>query len=552
MQHPQRAHHVLHLGHREQPAQAHHLDRDAAGLQRVPQRHELRALAAQHRDVRRPHLRGPAQFGWALGPRLPVGGDATPAGQQRGGLGRHPLGLVEDRVEQGAGHRAPLGPVRRGDQAGDVGRLVPQFGLDGRCRVEHPRGVAEAGGQLEHRGRTRGRRGAERPDPGHHREVGGEPAQVAGARAAPAVDGLARVADRGHRVPAAEQRPQQHQLGVAGVLVLVEQDHLVAGALGRADLGVPAGDPGRQRHLIPVVQHLARGLGRRVPADQRQKLLPGALGGDYLPNGRTDTPRQSVVLGREPATDGGDVARVAQMLGQVAGQLEHGRGDRLRRPDDLVHRPVVGRHDLGRELPGQGGGDQPHGRFEALAQGVVADQPARVGVIGADHRIPAERVLGPGGALLIRARLVRAGKLGVQGTRAAQPLQAGPHPVGELGCGLPGEGQAEHPVRADHPVGDQPDHPGRHRLALARARARDDRQRAGRRGDHRRLLRRRLGQPEQPRQLSRSDRSAHPLIPADATDIPRRNLRAGGVVDPGGRIRVEAPWNGPSRPWWNE
>ena len=51
VQHPQRAHHVLHLGHREQPAQAHHLDRDAAGLQRVPQRHELRALAAQHRDV---------------------------------------------------------------------------------------------------------------------------------------------------------------------------------------------------------------------------------------------------------------------------------------------------------------------------------------------------------------------------------------------------------------------------------------------------------------------------------------------------------------------
>ena len=220
----------------------------------------------------------------------PSGAMPRPAGQQRGDLGRHPLGLVEDRVQQGAGHRAPLGPVRRGDQPRDVGRLVPQFRLDGRCRVEHPRGVAEAGGQLQHRGRARGRRGAERPDPGHHREVGGEPAQVAGARAAPAVDGLARVADRGHRVPAAEQRPQQHQLGVAGVLVLVEQHDLVAGALGRADLGVPAGDPGRQRHLVPVVEHLAGGLGRRVAADQRQKLLPGALGGDYLPNGRAIRP----------------------------------------------------------------------------------------------------------------------------------------------------------------------------------------------------------------------------------------------------------------------
>ena len=541
MQHPQRAHHVLHLGHGEQPAQAHHLDRDAAGLQRVPQRHELRALAAQHRDVRRPYLRGQA-----LGPRLPVGGDATPAGQQRGGPVRHPLGLVEDRVEQGAGHRAPLGPVRRGGQPGDVGRLVPQFGLDGRGCVEHPRGVAEASGQLQHRRRTRGRRGAERhsgADPGHHREVGGEPAQVAGARAAPAVDGLARVADRGHRVPAAEQRAQQHQLGVAGVLVLVEQDHLVAGPLGRADLGVPAGDPGRQRHLIAVVQHLAGGLGGRVPADQRQKLLPGALGGDYLPNGRGDTPRQSIMLGAEPQTDRGDVARVAQVLGQVAGQLEHGRGDRLRRPDDLVHRPVVGRHDLRRELPGQGGGDQPHGRLEALAQGIVADQPARVGVIGADHRIPAERVLGVRGA-----RLVRAGQLGVQGTRAAQPLQAGAHPVGELGRGLPGEGQAEHPVRADHPVGDQPDQAGRHRLALARAGAGDDRQRAERRGNHRGLLRCRLGHPKQPGQLRRSElcrsrRGAHPFIPADATDILRRNRHAAGVVD-----RV---WNRPGLAWPN-
>ena len=492
--------------------------------------------------------RGRAQA--ALRPGLPVGCDAFRPGQQRGGLGRDPFGLVEDRVQQGAGHGAPRGPVRRGGQPGDVGRLVAQFGLDGRCRVEHPRGVAEAGGQLQHRGRPGGRRGAERPDPGHHGEIGGEPAQVAGAGAAPAVDRLARVADRGHRVPAAEQRPQQHQLGVAGVLVLVEQDHLVAGALGRPDLRVPAGDPGRQRHLVAVVQHLARGLGRRVPADQRQKLLPGALGGNYLPNGRTDTPRQRVVLGREPEADRGDVARVAQVLGQVAGQLEHGRGDRLRRPGDLVHRALVGGHDLRRELPGQRGRDQPHGRLEALAQGVVADQPARVGVVGADHRVPAERVLGVRGALLIRAGPVCAGQLGI---RAAQPFQSGAHPVGELGRGLPGEGQAEHPVRADHPVGDQPDQAGRHRLALARAGAGDDRQRAERRGNHRRLLRCRLGQPEQPGQLRRSElccselccseRGAHPFIPADATDIPRRNRHAAGVVD-----RV---WNRPGLAWPN-
>ena len=157
--------------------------------------------------------------------------------------------------------------------------------------------------------------GAEAPNgfrdaAGHHREVRGEPAQVARARAAPAVDGLARVADRGDRVAAAEQRPQQDQLGVAGVLVLVEQHHLVAGPLGRADLRVPAGDPRRERHLVPVVEHLARRLGRGVPADQRQQLLPGPLRLDDLPDGRGDPPRQRVVLGGEPQAHGADVAGV--------------------------------------------------------------------------------------------------------------------------------------------------------------------------------------------------------------------------------------------------
>ena len=69
------------------------------------------------------------------------------------------------------------------------------------------------------------------------REVVREPAQVARAGAPPAVDGLAGVADRGHRVPAAEQGAQQHQLRVAGVLVLVEQHDVVAAALGRPHLG---------------------------------------------------------------------------------------------------------------------------------------------------------------------------------------------------------------------------------------------------------------------------------------------------------------------------
>ncbi len=51
MQHPQGRDDVGHLRDGEQPAQADHLDRDAAGLERGPQRGELGALAAQDRDV---------------------------------------------------------------------------------------------------------------------------------------------------------------------------------------------------------------------------------------------------------------------------------------------------------------------------------------------------------------------------------------------------------------------------------------------------------------------------------------------------------------------
>ena len=354
---------------------------------------------------------------------------------------------------------------------------------------------------------------------------------------------------------AAEQCLQQHELGVAGVLVLIEQDHLVAGALGRPDLRVPAGDPGREGHLIGVVEHLARRLGGRVPADQRQKLLSGPLGSNYLPNGCRYPPRQRVLLGGEPQAYGRDVPGVAQMLGKVAGQLEHGRGHRLRGPGNLVHRPVVGGHDLRGELPGQRGRDQPHGRLEPLAQGVVADQPPCVGVIGANHRIPAERVSnlpvsGRPCARQPRARRPCATQSRPLQACPAQPFQAGAHPVGELGRGLPGEGEPEHPVRADHSVSNQPDQASRHRLALARARARDNRQRAERRGDHCRLFRCRLGQPEQPGQLGWWDRSdlaspvpdrGHHNIPAQTTDIPCRNRRSGhwpqrcacGPVTPG-------------------
>jgi len=58
----------------------------------------------------------------------------------------------------------------------------------------------------------------------------------AGRRGAPpAVDGLVRVTDGGHRVPGSEQSGKQLQLGVRGVLELVEQHDAIPGPLGLGD-----------------------------------------------------------------------------------------------------------------------------------------------------------------------------------------------------------------------------------------------------------------------------------------------------------------------------
>ena len=67
----------------------------------------------------------------------------------------------------------------------------------------------------------------------------------------------------------------------------------------------------------------------------------------------------------------------------------------------------------------------------------------------------------------------------------AEPL---PDPVRQLAGRLAGEGEAEDLLRADVPVGDQPDHPGGHRLGLAGAGAGDHQQRLDRRGDDGGLL----------------------------------------------------------------
>ena len=168
------------------------------------------------------------------------------------------------------------------------------------------------------------------PAAGDRREVAAEPAQVARARAAPAVDRLARVTDRGHRMAAAEQRPEQDQLGVAGVLVLVEQHDLVAAPLGGADLGVAGGDPGGDGHLVAVVDDLPRGLGPRRTRPPSAAAAPGRAGSPGSCDHGGQLPGQRPACASQPVPDRGHVVRCPQVLGQLARQHQHGRGDRGR------------------------------------------------------------------------------------------------------------------------------------------------------------------------------------------------------------------------------
>ena len=377
MQDPQRGHHVLHLRHGEQAAQPDHLHRDPPGLYRLAQRVELDALAAEHGDVG-----GTDPVLAAVRPAPPVRRDAGRQPQQLFQPVGHPVGLRRGRLQQRARHPPAAGPVGLRHQAGNLRRLGPQAALDHRGRVQDAPGVAEAGGQRP------GLRAA---------EVGGEPPQVARARAAPAVDRLTGVAHRGHRVAAAEQRPQQDQLGLARVLVLIQQHGLVAAALADAHLGVPLRYPGGERHLVAVVQHLPQPLGLGIPLDHGQQLLPGPLAGqDLLDRGGRAWPAAGHRGGLpgEPLAHLPDVSGTAHVLGQFPGELEHGGAHAARGPLDGVHRAVVGGYHAGRDLPGDGGGDQPHRGLHRLPQRVVGHQPARVGVVRADHRLAGEQVGG--------------------------------------------------------------------------------------------------------------------------------------------------------------
>ena len=214
--------------------------------QRLGHRRGVGITPNQHRGGGRRAARGGGlgvAGGDVLGHPVPFGGDV---GQQRAcdgarlGAGPGPQGTHR--------HRAPAG--LGGHRVGDVQRA---------------RRVAPTGAQFE--GRCRGPVGL--------REVGGEAGQVGRRGAAPAVDGLDRVAHRGERQtvvgPAAEQRRQRDALGVPGVLVFVEQHDPVAVAQLVADLRAARGQPRGRRHLRTEVHHLLGGHPGVDGVDQRHQ-----------------------------------------------------------------------------------------------------------------------------------------------------------------------------------------------------------------------------------------------------------------------------------------
>ena len=405
------------------------------------------------------------------------------------------------------------------DPRGDVGGLV----LDGR---EPGGGDVPATGlgarrQRGHRhpGRARQRLGHEvghledrgvvapaRRQREHQRRLGvdevlAEAVQGGRARATPSVDRLVRVADGGDRHRRAggdEQRAQQLQLGLGGVLELVEQHRPEACPLGRPDLGHGRGDACRERDLVGEVHGIAAALELVVALDERQHGPPFAQHGD----GVADLGREGAPLG-DPARDAlerrHDVVEVAghvvdpdEVLGHLAGEVDDGGGHGRLGLLDPVHRAVPGRDGLVRDLP----------------RGRLAEQPA----LGLDpephavltHDAPGIRVVGRHGGHVVEhggAGLVARGPQ----ARLAQRRQAGRQPLGELAGGLAGEGEPEHLVGVHQVVRDQPDHPGGHRLGLARPGPGDHEQRPQRRLDDRHLLgRRRVGLAERSGQLDRA------------------------------------------------
>jgi hypothetical protein len=447
---------VGHLGQPEQPGEPDHLDRHVPGHQRGVDVRELGGGAAQHGD----------RAGRGAGP-----------GEVRDRVGE-PAGLVVPGGQQCAAHQAV--PLGAGGRAQRLDALVAgtQRGGEAVGEVEQPAPAAAVLGERVAAGG--GAVGV--------REVPGEVVEVGDRGAAPAVDGLAGVADRGDRVPgprlAAEQPGEQQPLRDRGVLVLVQQHDAVAVPEHPADLGPGRRQLGGPGDLVPEVEQVAAALLPAVRLREAGEIEPGADHPERVAHPGVAAPRRV-----EPGQPGGQrlVVRaqppaVDQVLGHLPGEREQVPDQRGQPLGEVRERSGRGAQHPGGELVAGGVGEQPGGGLDADPHPVLGEQPPGEGVVGGDLGLP--RALRP--------------RFAVRVGRAADPGfgECLPDPLGQFSGRLVGEGQPEHPVRRDLPGPHQPHHPRGHHRGLPRPGPGHDHLRRERRGDAGQLLGRE-GNPEQ-------------------------------------------------------
>ncbi len=404
-----------------------------------------------------------------------------------------PAQQVGDRVQFGAGGRvgADLDPAALpGGQRGPVlGELVA-----GQPAHRHPPGEFAGGGEQH------GARAAGHPQ---HLDLGGAAVGVPeGLRelqdavdvgAAERVDGLVRVADGDQLPPAAGQPPQQPDLGRVGVLVLVDEDRVVALAQAPLDLGA-LGEQHGAVHQLGVVEDAAQVEDVEVVGEEVRG--GGPVG---APHALGETGQ--LVLAQPELTAAGEDG--ADLVGETAGGQA---GPQVERPGDP-----------GAAAPGVLGaaGEQLADHDVLLGAG---EQPQRLGVVGR-VLVGAEQGVAEG----VEGGGLRGGGAGTGGG-GGEPSG---HPVAQLHGGLAAEGEDEDPLGVGavlDPPGDGLDQ-GR---GLARARSGEHQQRTARVLDHGALVGVEFGR------YGRYEGAAHQTV-GGAHGRPggrARQLRAGPVEGP--------------------
>lgn len=291
-------------------------------------------------------------------------------------------------------------------------------------------------------------------------EVVGEVVEVGDGGAAPAVDGLAGVADGGDGVAGAvaEESGEQDALGDGGVLVLVEEDDPELLAEQGADCRVAVGEGGGEGDLVAEVDEVAVAFGAAVLLDEPGEVVAGAGDlGEFAQvgvgeRGALQGAEQIFVVVAQPV--GGDevFGELAVEGEQVADEVGEGAGERGVGSGRLPQHP-------GGELEAGGVGEQAGAGFQSEPESVIGEEPSGEGVVGGDDRFA-------GGVLV----LVAPGGASGSGSVTAGFGQCLADAFGEFARGLVGEGQPEDLFGRDLPGADEPDDAGRHHRGLARSR----------------------------------------------------------------------------------